>query len=85
MSNPPGVARWPLMQTVASPCINVCRIDSGSGFCLGCFRTIAEISLWSRASTAERLQVLVAVERRRAEHDPQGCAAGGEFRGDCER
>ncbi|EXI89149.1 MAG: putative Fe-S protein [Candidatus Accumulibacter sp. BA-94] len=73
------------MHRVASPCINVCRIDSDSGFCLGCFRTLAEIGLWSRASTAERLQVLVAVERRRAEHDPQGCAAGGEFRGDCGR
>lgn len=72
------------MQSVASPCISVCRIDAGSGFCLGCLRTIEEISVWSRASTAERLRILVAVERRRAEHDPQGCGAGGEFRGDCE-
>jgi hypothetical protein len=74
-----------LMPTVASPCINVCRIDYNSGFCRGCFRTIEEIGFWSRASTDQRLLVLLAVERRRAEHDPQGCASGGEFRGDCER
>jgi len=73
------------MQTVASPCINVCRIDGRSGFCVGCFRTIEEIGFWSRASDDQRLRVLLAVEHRRVEHDPQGCATGGELRGDCER
>jgi predicted Fe-S protein YdhL (DUF1289 family) len=72
-------------QVVASPCINVCRMDDATGLCLGCFRTIEEIALWSQASSAQRLRVLLAVERRRVEHDPQGCAAGGELRGDCER
>jgi predicted Fe-S protein YdhL (DUF1289 family) len=72
-------------QVVASPCINVCRMDDATGLCLGCFRTIEEIALWSQASSDQRLRVLLAVERRRVEHDPQGCAAGGEFRGDCER
>lgn len=74
-----------MTQVVASPCINVCRMDDATGLCLGCFRTIEEIALWSQASSDQRLRVLLAVERRRVEHDPQGCAAGGEFRGDCER
>ena len=74
-----------MTQVVASPCINVCRMDDATGLCLGCFRTIEEIALWSQAPSAQRLRVLLAVERRRVEHDPQGCAAGGEFRGDCER
>ncbi len=69
---------------VVSPCINVCRMDEATGFCLGCFRTMEEIANWSRASSEQRLGVLLAVERRRIEHDPQGCASGGEFRGDCE-
>ncbi len=69
---------------VVSPCINVCRMDAQTGLCLGCFRTIEEIADWSRASDAHRLRVLLAVERRRVEHDPLGCAAGGDFRGDCE-
>ncbi|MCM8595192.1 DUF1289 domain-containing protein [Accumulibacter sp.] len=70
---------------VASPCIGICRIDPGTGWCSGCFRTIGEIALWGEASDEQRLTVLMAVERRRAEHDPQGCAAGGELRSDCER
>ncbi|EXI80706.1 MAG: putative Fe-S protein [Candidatus Accumulibacter appositus] len=72
-------------QSVASPCINVCKMDDAGGFCLGCFRTIAEIALWSRAPDEQRLEILFAVERRRVEHDPAGCAGGGDFRGDCER
>ena len=72
-------------QVGASPCINVCRMDVRSGLCLGCFRTNEEIVVWSRASTDQRLQVLLAVERRRVEHDPVGGAWGGEFRGECER
>ena len=72
-------------QTVASPCINVCRMDDEGDFCLGCFRTIEEIAVWSRAPDERRLTILAAVERRRVEHDPAGCASGGDFPGDCER
>ncbi|WP_324595606.1 DUF1289 domain-containing protein [Accumulibacter sp.] len=69
---------------VASPCINVCRMDDQTGFCLGCFRTIEEIAAWSAAADAQRAHILLAVERRRVDHDPAGCSSGGEFRGDCE-
>ena len=31
---------------VASPCINVCRMDARSGLCDGCYRTIDEIAAW---------------------------------------
>ena len=33
---------------VPSPCISVCRISADSGLCEGCFRTLGEISAWSR-------------------------------------
>jgi predicted Fe-S protein YdhL (DUF1289 family) len=59
------------------------------GFCVGCFRTIEEIAVWSRARDEQRLNILVAVERRRVEHDPQGCDCepwGRDSRsGECER
>ena len=29
-----------------SPCIDVCKIDPESGLCIGCKRTIKEISSW---------------------------------------
>lgn len=34
---------------VPSPCISVCRINADSGWCEGCFRTLGEISGWSRS------------------------------------
>lgn len=63
---------------VASPCINVCQMDEVSGLCRGCFRTLEEITGWSRAADEEKLTILVAVDHRRAEHDP--CSE--EFRGE---
>ena len=51
----------------ASPCINVCTLDAGSGLCRGCFRTLDEISAWSRVANDERLTILAAATRRRQE------------------
>jgi hypothetical protein len=57
----------PLAPLAVSPCVNVCALDPGSGLCYGCLRTLDEISVWSRATNQERLDILAAVERRRAE------------------
>ena len=43
---------------VPSPCINVCRMNSQTGWCEGCFRTIDEIACWSGATREEKLAVL---------------------------
>lgn len=48
---------------VPSPCIDICRLDR-QGLCIGCHRTIDEISEWSRASEARRREILRAVELR---------------------
>ena len=53
-----------------SPCINVCTLDSENRLCLGCFRSIDEISLWSRISNDERLNILAAARQRRAQLKP---------------
>jgi predicted Fe-S protein YdhL (DUF1289 family) len=53
---------------VASPCINVCKMNARNGLCTGCLRTIDEIAAWSKASNDERRCILATVERRRAEH-----------------
>jgi hypothetical protein len=49
---------------VPSPCIDVCRLDA-RGWCIGCRRTIEEITEWSRASEARRREILRAVADRR--------------------
>jgi len=52
---------------IQSPCINICKLDAKSEFCVGCFRTLAEISVWSRTDDAQRRRILNEVERRRSE------------------
>lgn len=49
----------------ASPCTKVCRIDAATGYCVGCWRTLAEISAWSKAGDRDKRAILAAVERRR--------------------
>lgn len=66
---------------IASPCINVCKMDAPGGLCVGCFRTIDEITVWSRIDDARRLEILAAVARRRQEHDPRE----GDLRCDCDQ
>ncbi len=42
---------------VPSPCVSVCRMDSASGYCEGCFRTLDEIAAWSRLGDADKRNV----------------------------
>ncbi|MBU3697045.1 DUF1289 domain-containing protein [Dechloromonas sp.] len=48
-----------------SPCINVCKMDVPSGLCTGCYRTIDEITLWTRFDERARRQVVDDLPRRR--------------------
>jgi hypothetical protein len=48
---------------VASPCVDICRLDAG-GLCVGCRRTIEEITEWSRASETRRREILSELQRR---------------------
>jgi len=49
-----------------SPCIGVCILDPGTGFCRGCARTIAEIAGWLDFTAAEKRRILEALPARRA-------------------
>jgi uncharacterized protein len=66
---------------IASPCINVCKMDEQTGLCSGCLRTIDEIARWSSIDDSRRLGILAAVAIRRQEHDPWE----GDLRCDCDR
>lgn len=58
---PPGSPAAP----VASPCINVCRMHAGTGWCEGCLRTLDEIAGWSRLDDAGKRAVLAHLPERR--------------------
>jgi uncharacterized protein len=53
--------------TIVSPCINVCRMTPVTGYCEGCFRTIPEITEWSRATDERKRAILAEVASRQAE------------------
>jgi len=59
---------------IASPCINLCKM-SADGLCQGCFRTLDEITAWSRSDDAARHDILTAVAQRREQlKSPSGPA-----------
>ena len=48
-----------------SPCIGVCTINPDDQTCLGCFRTLDEISNWPTLDNAGRHELLEALCVRR--------------------
>ena len=49
---------------VPSPCISLCRVDAHTHWCDGCFRTLDEISQWSRLDAVGKLCVWQAIGQR---------------------
>ena len=43
---------------IKTPCISVCVVDTESGFCTGCARTLKEIGGWGGMNDAQRDAVL---------------------------
>jgi predicted Fe-S protein YdhL (DUF1289 family) len=50
---------------VASPCIEVCRVDPDTKLCEGCLRTLDEIAAWGSMSPAAKRATLARIEERR--------------------
>jgi uncharacterized protein len=51
---------------IETPCVKICTLDARSGLCLGCGRTIDEISRWASLSVSERSQVMDELPSRLA-------------------
>ena len=49
---------------IASPCVLVCQIEPGTGYCWGCGRTVTEITGWSLYDDARRAAVMDALPER---------------------
>jgi len=52
---------------VDSPCVRVCVMDGDRRYCLGCWRTLQEITDWGSMSDEEQAAVLAQLDRRRAD------------------
>jgi hypothetical protein len=53
---------------VQSPCIENCRLNDEK-ICMGCYRSIVEITQWQQMNDRMRQDVLHRVETRRKIHD----------------
>jgi uncharacterized protein len=51
--------------TVPSPCVEICQLDA-QGLCVGCRRTLGEITEWPSASEARRREILRELALRKA-------------------
>ena len=54
------------LDEVASPCVDVCRMNPATLLCEGCFRTLEEIAAWSSMSAEEKREVLVRLPARKS-------------------
>lgn len=51
---------------VPSPCVSICTMNPDTGYCLGCYRTIDEIALWSTLPERDKRHVWALLPERRA-------------------
>lgn len=49
---------------VPSPCVSVCVMDSQTGHCQACLRTLQEIGDWSRLPDEDKRQVWQRIQLR---------------------
>jgi predicted Fe-S protein YdhL (DUF1289 family) len=53
-----------LAADVPSPCISVCKLDSATDFCEGCYRTLDEIAAWGRLDDESKRAVWQLIAQR---------------------
>lgn len=51
---------------IVSPCVNICRLDPATGWCVGCGRTGGEIARWTAVDDAARDAVMRTLPARMA-------------------
>jgi predicted Fe-S protein YdhL (DUF1289 family) len=58
------LVRMVLAGDVPSPCSSVCKLDSATEFCEGCFRTLDEIAAWSRLDDESKRAIWQLIAER---------------------
>jgi len=83
----PAARTIPPTDDVPSPCTNICRMNPATGWCSGCWRTLAEIAAWSTMAADDKRHVWSLLpQRREANTEPpvmhRRVEAGGGSAGD---
>ena len=58
-----------------SPCVDVCRFDGRTGWCVACGRTLAECRAWRKAARPKLLGIQADLPRRLAKLAARGIVA----------
>ena len=56
----------PPLMSIESPCIDICKFDGKTGFCIGCLRTRDECKSWKKMKDKHRRTIIE--DRSRREH-----------------
>ena len=59
---------WEDDDGIVSPCIRICAVDKATGWCRGCYRTLHEISYWTRLTAMQKHALLARCGERRRQH-----------------
>ena len=54
---------------IETPCIGICKIDHNKGICVGCGRTISEITNWINFNEFERKEIMIKLKNGKKEND----------------
>ncbi len=50
---------------VESPCVQICVVHPTERICTGCYRTIDEITRWSKMDSSERAEIMEDLSARK--------------------
>ena len=54
-----------MINEIDTPCIDICSIDRDSGECIGCGRTVEEVSNWANFNNLKKKQILENLNARK--------------------
>ncbi len=49
---------------IKSPCVEKCQLDESGKYCLGCLRTIDEITQWSNFSETTKQKIIEKLNKK---------------------
>lgn len=52
-----------------SPCVRICKVSDTGGYCVGCFRTLDEITTWQWMTEEEQAFTIAKTELRRTAYN----------------
>ncbi|MDC0215472.1 DUF1289 domain-containing protein [Candidatus Pelagibacter sp.] len=52
------------LKKIISPCEGICSINKKSNFCIGCGRTIEQISKWSNFNETKKKKIILQIKNR---------------------